>query len=198
MTEERSTLTIEPIKIVSDAARGGEAIDLAKAYLGTSSCLVWVGFGFDTTDNDDERVRRTRELMARFYPNVPYGMGVGNPDEQGRFLIPLVDANQDGYYELDVSRWPAGVYRFNYHSLPNESSPQGGPLSSQRDGEVSWAWWGADRHPDAVQTVRPIVHKERNGAGYCFRILIRTDRSIEPFGNLDTDRELSGVATSPR
>ena len=39
----------------------------------------------------------------------------------------------------------------------------------------------------AKKALRPFLHREKNGAGYCFRILIKPDRSIEPFGDQEVD-----------
>lgn len=159
-------------------------LKFAVEFLGTPEALVWVGHGFDPADNDDERVRQTRELMAKYYAHIPYGMSVGNRAEDG-VTSPMRDEDGDGYYELDVSWWPEGVYRLNYHSLPGEASAVGTPLNpSRRDWDVSWPQWWKDWDETARAAARPFMHLEKNGAGSCFRILIRPDRTIEPFGDL--------------
>lgn len=156
-------------------------IHFAVEYLGTPEALAWVGFGFDPLDNNDERVKRTREMMDTFYAHVPYGMSIGNKQADGT-MTPMTDANGDGYYELDVSWWPEGAYRIGYHSTPGTASPFGLPLGPNRDADVSWANFHG--WPDALKNLaRPYLHHEKNGAGLCFRILIRPDRTIEPFGD---------------
>ncbi len=169
--------SIAPIKIEKNR------LLFAKTFLGTDAALLWVGHGFDPLDNDDERVKETRELMAKRYSHIPYGMGVGNRAAD-RNMKPLEDINGDGYYECDVSWWPEGVYRLNYHSLPGAASLAGTSLDlARRDKEVSWplGWEAWDEK--TRELARPFMHKEKNGAGFCFRILIRPDRTIEPFGD---------------
>ena len=156
-------------------------LKLAVKYLGTPEALVWVGFGFDPLDNNDERVIATRSMMQKYYPFVPYGMSVGNKRSDGT-MTPVTDTDQDGYYDVDVSWWPEGAYRLGYHSLPGISSPAGLPLGPNRDADVSWA--NFQDWPEALKNLaQPFLHKEKNGAGLCFRILIRPDRTIEPFGD---------------
>lgn len=151
-------------------------IEFAYEYLGSDSAYVWVGHGFDPLDNDDGRVEVMRQLMSKYYPHIPYGLNVDNKSESGE-VVPL--SIQNGYYQLDVSWWPEGVYRLNYHSLLGVASDKGTPLSRNRDQDVSWAKWDT-----TSEEVRPYLHKEKNGAGYCFRVLINPDRSILPFGDL--------------
>jgi hypothetical protein len=81
---------------------------LSTALLGSERAWLWVGFGFGPKDNDDERVLATRRLMERYYPYVPYGMGVGNKKEDGT-MAAIADSNGDGYYEVDLSWWPEGA-----------------------------------------------------------------------------------------
>lgn len=156
-------------------------------YLGATEALVWVGGAHAPVDNDDAIVRVERDLVKKRYPYVPSGMAVGNPQNEDRPIMlcrmqPLLQ--KDGYYTLDVSRWPAGVYRLNYHALPGAEAPAGqAPQPGMRDRDLIWpvfweAWDAATR-----ETIRPFIHRERNRPGtYSFRILIRLDRNIEPFG----------------
>ncbi len=170
---------MSPIKTEKNTLR------FAVEFLKTPEALLWVGHGFDPLDNDDERVRQTRELMARYYSHIPYGMSVGNRASDGT-MSPMRDKDADGYYELDVSWWPEGVYRLNYHSLPGIESPVGSRLDpSRRDQDVSWPLWWKDWDEETRAAARPFMHLEKNGAGSGFRILIRPDRTIEPFGDAE-------------
>lgn len=167
---------MSPIKIEKNR------LFFAKEFLQTDTALLWVGHGFDPLDNNDDRVKETRELMAKHYRHIPYGMSVGNRASDGS--MKPAEANGEGYYEFDVSWWPEGVYRLGYHSLQKVVSSVGTPIDpTRRDGGVSWAlgWEEWDEKTRAL--ARPFMHKEKNGAGYCFRILIRPDRVIEPFGD---------------
>lgn len=156
----------------------------AKELLETDEALLWVGHGFDPLDNDDTRVKETRELMERHYPHVPYGMSVGNRMPDGAKTP--IGLNSDGYYEVDVSWWPEEVYRLNIHTLPGIQSPVGTKLDpARRDWDVSWPLWWSEWDEEAREKARPFLHKEKNGAGSGFRILIRPERTIEPFGDVD-------------
>lgn len=150
-------------------------LKLSTKLLGTASAWVWVGSGYGPTDNDDERVLATRKLMEKYYPYVPYGMWVGN--REGETSTPLHDTN--GYYLLNTTWWPVGVYRFNLHSSQGETSSFGTPLNPEhRDQDCSWAPLERWQHELAA-----FLHTEENGGGYSLRILIRPNRTIEPFGD---------------
>jgi hypothetical protein len=166
-------MSLIPIKVQKDLVKfSKECFDVPKV-------LAWVGHGFDPLDNNDDRVTETRKLMIKYYPHIPYGMNVGNRNSNGTY-IPIADEDNDGYYDLNVFWWPEGVYRLNFHSLPNKTEN-----FSVRDSEVSWPKLWEDWDEKTKQEARPFMHRERNGVGYCFRILIKPDRIIEPFGDLD-------------
>lgn len=151
-------------------------IRLSQSFLGTEEAWLWVGSAYSSFDNDNTRVKETRALMERYYPHVPYGMWVGNkPDDT---MMPL-SVNKDGYYTLDTSWWPIGVYRINLHTAQGIESPFGSKLHPEkRDQDCSWA-----ALENFQSTLADCLHKEENGAGYSLRFLIRPDRSIEPFGD---------------
>jgi hypothetical protein len=150
-------------------------IQFSQKLLGSEEAFVWVGFGFDPKDNNDARVQETRELMQRYCPYVPYGMGVGNG--QKNWQAPM--QAQDGMYSLDVSWWPVGVYRLNLHSKKGEETPFGSKLHPEnRDQDCSWA--KLESYQDEL---KGFLHKEENGAGHSIRFLIRPDRTIEALGD---------------
>lgn len=157
-------------------------IFFSNTLLGTPEAWLWVGTGYGPRDNNDKRVQETRALMETYYPYVPYGMWVGN--QKAGTQVPLTDV--DGWYMADVSWWPEGTYRLNLHTLAGVSSPIGSPLKPEnRDQECSWAPldaapWGSEEHTSLI----PYLHTEENGSGMSLRILIRPDRSIEPFGDV--------------
>lgn len=151
-------------------------IKFSEKLLGTEEAWVWVGSAYSPTDNDDERVKATRALMERYYPHVPYGMWVGN--KAGDEMRPL-NLGEDGYYTLDTSWWPVGVYRVNLHTAIGAESPYGSKLHPEkRDQDSSWA--PLENFQDEL---KPFLHREENGAGYSLRFLIRPDRTIEPLGD---------------
>lgn len=152
-------------------------IRFSKSLLGTEEAWLWVGSAYSPTDNDDERVRETRELMKRYYGYIPYGMWVGN--KEGNEMKPLTLS--DGFYTLDTSWWPVGVYRINLHTAAGVESPFGSKLHPEkRDQDCSWA--ALENFKDELGL---FLHQEENGAGFSIRFLIRPDRSIEPFGDLE-------------
>jgi hypothetical protein len=151
-------------------------IRFSQDLLGTDEAWLWVGSAYSPLDNDDARVRETRELMEKYYPYVPYGMQVGNKTSDG--MKPM--RASEGYYTLDVSWWPVGSYRLNLHTAPGVESPFGSKLHPEhRDQDCSWAT--LENFKDELL---PFFHTEENGAGLSIRILIRPDRSIEAFGDM--------------
>jgi hypothetical protein len=160
---------------------GKNVLKLSDKLLGTEEAWLWVGSAYGPIDNDDARVKETRELMEKYYPYVPYGMWVGN--KEGEKMIAL--KNKDGFYEVDLSWWPVGSYRINLHTNVGEESPYGSKLNPEkRDQDCSWApidskQWGAEDNA----SLQPFLHTEENGAGTSVRILIRPDRGVEAFGD---------------
>ncbi len=152
-------------------------VNFSEKLLGSKEAWVWVGSAYSPKDNDDDRVRETRDLMKKYYDYVPYGMWVGNRKEGVMKPLEL----QDGYYTLDTSWWPVGVYRINLHTSAGKESPSGSKLHpSQRDLECSWA-----PLENFKEELWPFLHKEENGAGYSLRFLIRPNRLVEPFGDTE-------------
>jgi hypothetical protein len=152
-------------------------IRFSKKLLGTEEAWLWVGSAYGPIDNDDERVRATRELMEKYYPYVPYGMWVGN--REGDTMISLKNTN--GSYMLDLDWWPVGVYRINLHTAAGIESPFGSKLHPEkRDQDCSWTSLESSHWESEL---KPFLHQEENGAGYSLRFLIRPDRSIEPLGD---------------
>ncbi len=150
-------------------------IKFSKELLGAETAWLWVGSGYSPLDNDDNRVKETRELMEKYYPYVPYGMWVGN--KAGNEMKPL-ELREEGY-TLDLSWWPVGVYRMNLHTGAGIESPFGSKLHPEkRDQECSWSPLETFQNE-----LKSFLHKEENGAGYSIRFLIRPDRSVEPFGD---------------
>lgn len=148
----------------------------SQSLLGTTEAWLWVGSAYSSDDNDDTRVHETRELMSKYYAHVPYGMWVGN--KFGTEMKAL-HCNEDKFYTVDASWWPVGVYRMNLHTAAGVEAPFGSKLNSEkRDQDCSWTTL------EKFQKDLPqYLHKEENGAGYSIRLLIRPDRTIEPFGD---------------
>ena len=153
-----------------------QLVKFSEKLLGTPEVWLWVGGAYGPQDNDDQRVKETRELMEKYYPYVPYGMWVGN--KAGTTMAPLTLS--DGFYILDTSWWPVGVYRINLHASAGVESPFGSKLHPERrDQDCSWA--PLEIFKDEIQT---FLHQEENGAGLSIRFLIRPNRTIEAFGDM--------------
>ncbi len=159
-------------------------IKFSKKLLDSEEAWLWVGSAYGPLDNDDQRVKDTRELMEKYYPYVPYGMWVGN--KNGEKMIALSDTDRDGYYKADLSWWPVGSYRMNLHTNQGEESPYGSQLHpDKRDQECSWAPIDSNQWSEEENAhMKAFLHTEENGAGASVRILIRPDRSVEAFGDL--------------
>ena len=156
-------------------------LKLSLKLLGTEEAWLWVGSAYSPLDNDDTRVKETRELMEKYYPYVPYGIWVGN--KKGEKMDALKNTN--GFYVVDLSWWPAGSYRLNLHTKAGEESLYGSKLKPEkRDQDCSWAPIDSEQWiQEENENLRPFLHTEENGAGSSLRILIRPDRSVEAFGD---------------
>ena len=152
-------------------------IRFSQELLGTEEAWLWVSSMSSPLDNDDVRVKETRELMETYYPYIPSGMWVGN--KEGEKLVAL--QNVEDVYDLDLSWWPVGVYRMNLHTSAGVESPYGSKLHPEkRDQDCSWAAIDSEKWQEEL---KPYLHVEENGAGTSIRILIRPDRSIEALGD---------------
>ncbi|MFA6790155.1 MAG: hypothetical protein WCR65_01085, partial [Parcubacteria group bacterium] len=117
---------------------------------------------------DDERIKETRDLMKKYYSYIPYGMGVGNKRDGG--MVAVKDEDYDGYFDIDLSWWPEGVYRLNIYS--------------DGDRDIEWGQIFQDRFIEKEnENIKEFAHKEENREGFSIRILIKPDRNVEPFGD---------------
>lgn len=145
------------------------SLKISKRILESKEAWIWVGFGFGPRDNNNERIEETRELMKKYYSYVPYGMKIGNKNEEGE-TISIKDDDDDGYYKIDLNWWPAGVYRLNIYADKNR--------------ETKWGQlFNNDFNKEEKEEIDNFAHKEENGGGYSLRILIKPDRRVEPFGD---------------
>jgi hypothetical protein len=148
-----------------------------KETLALNEAQLWIGRADGPTDNDDERVARERTEEEKFKdePNRrPFGIEAINIKE---------DENNLGWYKVDVSSWPAGIYRFNVHSKANVEAPNGIPLRPIRDGQYSWPKFSDEELTAMDDSQKDFFYLERNNAGFCFRVEITADREIKPAGD---------------
>ncbi len=149
---------------------------LSKKYLGPEQAEVWISPTEEgTSDDNDERVLKDRQKAEQAYrtgqTKRPSGISV----------FTIKDSDDDGYYELETKTWSVGLYRFNYHSQKNEPTEFGSKLNPEkRDQEYSWAIFPEDVVNNI--DVKPFIYQEPSKRGFCFRIKINEDHSIEPAG----------------
>ena len=137
--------------------------------LGTQRAQLWVGAADGPTDNDDARVSQERAVQK-----APFGIEAlelaRNPDFPG-------------YFMADVSGWPAGVYRLAPHGLAGEAAPCGTPLRGVRDGQYSWPNVPRTTLKNLPPEQQRYLYRERNNAGWCWRIEITPERRIVAAGD---------------
>jgi len=140
--------------------------------LGLNEAQLWVGHPDGPADDEDERVRRERdEDKAK---NAVYGIESADLKESEKHA---------GWFEVDTSSWPAGIYRFMIHSYAGIKSPNGTPLRNIRDGQYSWPDISDENLLDLTEEQKKFLYLEKNKRGFCFRIKIDENRNIEPAGN---------------
>jgi hypothetical protein len=155
-----------------------DTVLISTELLGVSEAQLWIGGLPDgPTDYSQERVNRERAEIEKRGGRLEDGRPAG---------IAAVDLTENesfsGWFEVDASTWPEGIYRINIHSKPNIPTPHGTPLRNLLDGEYSWAGFGDDLTQwDKDQW--KWLYLERNNAGFVIRIEITPDRTIVPAGD---------------
>lgn len=160
----------------------GKKIFLNKELLGVDKAQLWIGFAPEgPADNDDERVARER---VEYEEERKRAEAAGEPIRPGGIEAFDVEESKErsGWYEVEISTWPAGKYRFNIHGLENQITPHGTQLRGVRDGEYSWAGF-----PEDLTTIpedqKEYLYLEKNNAGFCMRIEVTEDHQIKPAGD---------------
>lgn len=159
-----------PIKI-----RGSKVL-LAKKYLEMDEAWVWIGSDEEgSVDDNDEKVLAKRKKAEEDYKSGktkrPSGINV----------FKIIDADNDGYYELETKNWESGMYRLNYHGAENQKSPSGSKLDlTKRDLQYSWAVF--PHEVIDLPEVKQFIYDEPNGRGFCFRVKIENGK-IAAAGN---------------
>jgi hypothetical protein len=171
----------KPIEISGDGIR----IKLSQAFLGSKLAYVWVAPGLGDLDSEADAgiIAEAETWGINGSCDFPFGINIGNaPPSKGDSPLRA----QRGIYRLDTLWWPKGIYRFNYHAPPGEASEFGTPCDEDHD-NFSWAAWGPDLHKDAFTEVRDFIHRERNGRGFSFRVLVCPDNTVIPFGDPENE-----------
>ena len=143
---------------------------LNKDLLGLDEAQLWIGKADGPSDDDDKRVQRERE-EAKTKGEI-YG-------------IEAVDLkSKDGWFEVDVQNWPAGVYRLMLHGKAGIKAPNGTELKNERDLEYFWPKISEETLKELSEEQKKFIYREKNGRGFCFRIKINENREIIPAGEL--------------
>jgi len=151
---------------------------LNKELLGLSEAQLWIGPNSDgPTDNNDERVLRERqqeEMEKNMFDYRISGIEAVNLTESKNF---------HGWFEVDISNWHAGIYRFNIHSKAHIQAPKGTKLRPIRDGQYSWPDLSDEFLINLSDEQKQFLYLEKNKAGFCIRIEITENREIKSAGN---------------
>lgn len=150
---------------------------LSIAYLGVAKAEIWIGPHEEgPRDDNDARVVKDRVEAEQNYKEGK------TQRPSGISVFSVTDSDHDGYYELDTSAWPAGLYRLNYHGVANQRTPFGSPLDPEKR-DLQYSWMQLPGELMAQDEVLPFIYWEPNGRGFCFRIQITQDGRILPAGN---------------
>ncbi len=146
--------------------------------LGLDEAQLWIGPAPEgPTDNEDERVLRERTEAKK--PEA-------GPREKisGIEAMDLKESKEfPGWFEVDTSDWPTGIYRFNIHSKPGVQAPKGTPLRPIRDGQYSWPGFSDEDLMNLPENQKEFLYLEKNKAGFCMRVEVTEDREILPAGD---------------
>jgi hypothetical protein len=150
---------------------------LATELLGLSEGQLWIGHADGPLDNDDARVLKERKE----YEQHKHGPGV-RP-----FGIEAVDVTESllypGWFEVNTLHWPSGTYRLGLHGKANVQAPHGTPLRPIRDGQYSWAEFNDEYLMSLPEEQQKFLYLEKNQAGFCIRIQILPDGTIQAAGD---------------
>jgi hypothetical protein len=148
-----------------------------KETLGADEAQLWIRKADGPVDNDDERVSKERaeeEKLKGELNRRPFGVEAVEVKENSEY---------PGWYGVDVSAWPVGIYRFNVHGKANVEALNGTPLRPIRDGQYSWPKFSDEELTAMDDNQKDFFYLEKNNAGFCFRLEITADREIKPAGD---------------
>lgn len=147
--------------------------------LGLKEAQLWIGERADgPADDNDERVLRERaENEAK--------KGMPEYKISGIEVMDLMESEKyPGWFEVDTSNWPAGIYRLMVHSKAGVQAPNGTKLNPQaRDLQYSWPIFPDEYLANLPEDLKKFLYLEPNKRGFCIRIEITPEREIKPTGN---------------
>jgi hypothetical protein len=140
--------------------------------LGLPEAQLWIGRPDGPADDDDQKVAERR----RDDKKINSILGIEAVDLK-------VSENFPGWFEVDTSSWPAGIYRFNIHSRMNVQAPNGTELQDMRDLEYSWPKFSDEYLLRLPEEQKEFLYLEKNKRGFCMRIEKTTDGELKPAGD---------------
>jgi len=153
--------------------QGNDLFILNKDLLGLDEAQLWISKAEGPTDNDDERVKKERE-EAKAKGEI-YGIEA---------MDLIASQKYPGWFEVSTINWPVGTYRLIIHSRAGVKAPNGTELQNLRDAEYSWPKISEETIKLLSEEQKKFIYREKNGQGFCFRIKINEDRSMESAGEL--------------
>lgn len=141
--------------------------------LGLKEAQLWIGRPDGPKDDDDEKVMARREEDKKINPLL--GIEAVDLSESEKY---------PGWFEVNTSNWPTGIYRLMLHSKTGIQAPNGTKLNPQaRDLQYSWPKIDENFIENLGEDCKKFIYKEPNKRGFCIRIEITPERKIKPAGN---------------
>lgn len=145
---------------------------LSIEILGLSEAQLWIGKADGPADDEDQKVAQRREEDKR----ANSILGIEAMDLKASEKFP-------GWFEVETSAWPAGIYRFNIHSRANVHAPNGTELQNSRDLEYSWPKFSDEDILNLPEDQKEFLYLEKNKRGFCMRIEKMEDGELKPAGD---------------
>ncbi|MDP3244871.1 MAG: hypothetical protein Q8M83_04425 [bacterium] len=151
---------------------------LSTELLGLKEAQLWIGTTPEgPADDNDERVKQERtQAKAKKGQTDCRISGIEAVDLQESQKFP-------GWFEIDISNWLHGIYRFNIHSKAGVQAPNGLPLRPVRDGQYSWPNFSDEDLLNLPDEQKRFLYLERNQAGFCLRLEKTAEGEIKPAGD---------------
>lgn len=145
---------------------------LSTELLGLLEAQLWIGRPDGPADDEDEKVFARRNEDRKI--NAILGIEAVDLKASEKYT---------GWFEVDTSVWPAGIYRFNIHSRVNVQAPNGTELQDLRDLQYSWPKFSDEDLLNLPEDQKEFLYLERNKRGFCMRIKKTENGELKPAGD---------------
>jgi len=141
--------------------------------LGLKEAQLWIGRPDGPKDDDDEKVTARRMEDEDINPIL------------GIEAVDLIESEKyPGWFEVNTSKWPTGIYRLMLHSKAGVQAPNGTKLNPQaRDLQYSWPIFPDEYLKNLSEDLKKFLYQEPNKRGFCIRIEITPEREIKAAGD---------------